>query len=262
MSLTPHNNFNSSAQSNDETSLDKATRSLRAKYEITSWVYDVLDYPWERQYRQWRPSLLQDLSGRVLEVGVGTGRNLQHYTHEAQVVGVDLSPAMLSIARKRMKQAVCDVSLLQNDATRLSNVQTGQFDWYVATFLYCVLPDELQPLALGEMVRVLKPGGRFRILEIVYSKDPRLFRRQQRLARLVEMVYGARFDRQTLRFLQQNNCVEISETRFLKADTYLLIEGYKKKPTVAFSSCRGGATITPSRQVPQKVYDPATQLDN
>jgi ubiquinone/menaquinone biosynthesis C-methylase UbiE len=118
----------------------------------------------------------------------------------------------------------------------MSEMPVCRFDWYIATFLYCVLPDDLQPLALSEMVRVLKPGGRFRILEIVYSKDPRLARRQQWLARLVETLYGARFDRHTLQLLQQNDEVKISATRFLKADTYLLIEGYKKKPTGEFLS--------------------------
>ncbi len=246
MLSTPQNHLTSSSQSN----VDKTTRALCEKYQFISWFYDILDYPWERQYRRWRQSLLQDLGGRVLEAGVGTGRNLRYYPREAHVVGVDLSPGMLSIARKRTKQAACDVTLVHNDATRLSDVPACQFDWYIATFLYCVLPDDLQPLALSEMVRVLKPGGRFRILEIVYSKDPRLARRQKRLARLVETLYGARFDRHTLQLLQQNDCVEISETRFLKADTYLLIEGSKKKPAVAFSSWVSAAS---SPRVPEQV---------
>jgi len=217
----------SSSRSNDDRKLDEATRALCMKYQIASWFYDILDYPWERQYRRWRPTLLQDLSGNVLEAGVGTGRNLRHYPREAHVVGADFSPAMLSVAKKRTKQAVCHVTLLHNDATRLLDVPDRHFDWYIATFLFCVLPDELQRPALSEMVRVLKPGGRFKILEIVYSKDPRLSRRQRRLARLVEALYGARFDRRTLQLLQQNASVEITETRFLKADTYLSIEGYK-----------------------------------
>lgn len=250
MLLTPQNHLTSFRQSSGETKLDEASRTLRKKYEFTSWFYDILDYPWERQYRRWRPLLLQDLNGTVLEAGVGTGRNLRHYPREVRVTGIDLSPGMLSKAKKRTKQSVCDVTLLHNDATRLSDVAACQFDWYIATFLYCVLPDELQPLALSEMVRVLKPGGRFRILEIVYSKDPRLARRQQRLARLVEAVYGARFDRHTLQFLLQNDDVAISETRFLKADTYLLIEGYKKELTGEFSSGLDGTGSTNFPQVP------------
>ncbi|MBI2477432.1 MAG: class I SAM-dependent methyltransferase [Planctomycetia bacterium] len=242
MLLTPQNHLTSFRPSSGATNLDEASRTLRKKYEFTSWFYDILDYPWERQYRRWRPSLLQDLAGKVLEAGVGTGRNLRHYPREVHVTGVDISPGMLSKASRRTKQSVCDVTLLHNDATRLSDVPACQFDWYIATFLYCVLPDELQPLALSEIV--LKPGGRFRILEIVYSKDPRLARRQERLARWVEAVYGARFDRHTLQHLLQNDDVAISETRFLKADTYLLIEGYKRKLADEFSSDTGRTGVT------------------
>ncbi len=49
------------------------------RYDVTAWFYDILDYPWELQYRKWRSGLLEDVSGEVLEAGVGTGRNLKYY---------------------------------------------------------------------------------------------------------------------------------------------------------------------------------------
>jgi hypothetical protein len=49
------------------------------RYNITALFYDLLDSPWELQYRKWRPELVGDLRGEVLEAGVGTGRNLGHY---------------------------------------------------------------------------------------------------------------------------------------------------------------------------------------
>jgi len=207
---------------------DEATSALVRKYRFTSWFYDILDYPWERQYRRWRPSLLSEISGTVLEAGVGTGRNLQHYPPEANVSACDLSPSMMRIATKRAKKAACQVRVLCQHATRLRDLRSNHFDWYIATFLFCVLPDHLQPLALAELVRVLKPGGRFKILEMVYSKEPRLLRRQKLFAPFVEKVYGARFDRHTLEHLREDDRIGITEARFLKADTYLLIEGCKK----------------------------------
>lgn len=209
---------------------DAPTHFLARKYRIASWFYDILDYPWERQYRHWRPLLLRDVQGAVLEAGVGTGRNLKHYLSTAHVTAIDLSPEMLTIAKRRSKEATCSVTLLQQDALHLQDLPSDHFDWYIATFLYCVLPDEPQPRALEEMIRVLKPGGRFKLLEIVYSKDTTLRRRQEFLAPLVEKLYGARFDRQTLAYLQEKDSIEIVNTRFLRADTYLLIEG-RKKPT-------------------------------
>ena len=69
--------------------------SLRAKYNITAMFYDILDYPWERIYREWRPWLLGDLRGKVLEAGVGTGRNFQHYHESVELTGVDLDVYLL-----------------------------------------------------------------------------------------------------------------------------------------------------------------------
>lgn len=207
--------------------MNRASHALFRKYQFTSWFYDVLDYPWERQYRRWRPSLLEELRGSVLEAGVGTGRNLRHYHPDVCLTGIDLSPGMLSFARKRAEKAACDTTLLCRDATQLAHIPSDHYDWYISTFMYCVMPDHLQPLAIREMTRVLKPGGRFKILEIIYSKTHNLLRRQKLLAPFVEKVYGARFDRHTLEHLKENRLVRIAQTRFLKADTYLLIEGFK-----------------------------------
>ncbi|PIP65626.1 class I SAM-dependent methyltransferase [Candidatus Peregrinibacteria bacterium CG10_big_fil_rev_8_21_14_0_10_49_16] len=207
---------------------EDATHSLARKYRVISWFYDILDYPWERQYRHWRPLFLKDVDGTVLEAGVGTGRNLRHYPLKVHVTGIDLSPEMLTIAKRSARKAACSVTLLQQDAVSLRDVPSDHFDWYIATFLYCVLPDELQPRALEEMIRVLKPGGRFKLLEIVYSKNENLRRRQERVVPFVEKLYGARFDRHTLEYLKRNDHIEILSARFLKADTYLLIEGRRK----------------------------------
>ena len=200
-------------------------RLLQAKYRITAWFYDILDYPWERAYRRWRPGLLADVRGAVLEAGVGTGRNLRHYHPHVQLTGIDLSPHMLKRASKRANAAASSVELRHDDATTMQSVPSGQYDWLISTFLCCVMPNELQPLAIEQFERVLKPGGHFKLLEIVYSKNPRLRRRQQRLAPFVEKVYGARFDRNTLSYIQKAPHLKITRTTFLKHDTYLLIEG-------------------------------------
>lgn len=86
---------------------DPRTAALERTYRLTAPLYDILDWPWERQYRQWRPEVVGEVDGRVLEVGVGTGQNLPHYPREASVKAVDLSEAMLSRARRRSKQAPC-----------------------------------------------------------------------------------------------------------------------------------------------------------
>ena len=202
--------------------------SLRAKYNVTAMFYDILDYPWERIYREWRPGLLGDLRGRVLEAGVGTGRNFQHYHESVELTGVDLSDVMLRKATNKASKASCKIELLHDDASIMRQVDTNHYDWVISTFLCCVMPDEFQPMALDQFSRVLKPGGKFKLLEMVYSKNSKIRRRQDFFAAFVEKVYGARFDRKTVQFIEESNDLEITSKRFLKDDDYLLIEGVNK----------------------------------
>ncbi len=198
---------------------------LQAKYNITAYFYDILDYPWERVYRQWRPSLVGDLRGKVLEVGVGTGRNLQFYHQDIDLVAIDLSNQMLHRAKKRMTKSKCKVRLVNEDATTMQSINSNEYDWVFSTFMCCVMPDEIQQLAIKQFSRVLKQDGRFRVLEIVFSKNSQIKKRQERLASFVEKVYGARFDRNTLSYFEQSPHLKITNTSYLKDDTYLLIEG-------------------------------------
>ena len=88
-------------------SIHEDNRFLQAKYNITAWLYDILDYPWERQYRHWRPVLLKDVQGEVLEAGVGSGRNLRYYPSNVNLIGIDICLEMLRRAMKRSKAALC-----------------------------------------------------------------------------------------------------------------------------------------------------------
>jgi ubiquinone/menaquinone biosynthesis C-methylase UbiE len=203
--------------------------SLRAKYNITALFYDVLDYPWERIYREWRPVLLGDLRGKVLEAGVGTGRNFKYYHKSVQLTGIDLSNVMLRKAAKKAEKAHCKIDLLHDDASMMRMVNSNEFDWIISTFLCCVMPDEFQPMALEQFGRILKPGGQFRLLEMVYSKNKKIRRRQDFFAPFVEKVYGARFDRKTAQYIEESADLAITSKRFLKDDVYLLIEGVKKQ---------------------------------
>jgi ubiquinone/menaquinone biosynthesis C-methylase UbiE len=131
------------------------TLSLRERYERIAPYYDLLDYPFEqKRYRHIRPQLFAGMGGRILDAGVGTGRNIAYYPQGADVTGVDLSPAMLSRARARAAEAGREVDLRLMDVTKL-DLPDDSFDAAVASFLFCVMPDELQPDALREIRRVV-----------------------------------------------------------------------------------------------------------
>ena len=104
--------------------------------------------------------------GEVLEIGVGTGRNLPHYRNDVRLTGVELSPAMLEIARARARELGREVDLRVGDAQALE-FREDSFDTVVCTLSLCTIPDDRA--AVAEVRRVLRLGGRFLLLEHVRS---------------------------------------------------------------------------------------------
>jgi ubiquinone/menaquinone biosynthesis C-methylase UbiE len=95
-------------------------------------------------------------AGDTLEVGVGTGLNLAFYPSDISLTGIDFSPGMLDVARRRAEQLGRKIDLRQADALDLP-FPDASFDTVVATYVLCAVPDE--GLAVKEMTRVLRPGG-------------------------------------------------------------------------------------------------------
>jgi ubiquinone/menaquinone biosynthesis C-methylase UbiE len=104
--------------------------------------------------------------GDVLEVGAGTGRNLDAYPDGIQLICIDLSPAMLERARERARQLGRDADLQLGDAQALG-FAAESFDTVVVTLALCAVPDHRQ--AIREIGRLLRQGGRFVWLEQVRS---------------------------------------------------------------------------------------------
>lgn len=113
--------------------------------------------------REWATSLVR---GKVLEVAVGTGRNLEHYAPGTKVTGIELSGEMLAIARKRAGAAAADIDLREGDAQALEFADES-FDTVLITLALCTIPDDRK--AAAEAYRVLRPGGRLVLLEHVRS---------------------------------------------------------------------------------------------
>lgn len=192
------------------------------RYQRIAWAYDLLDLPFEYgRYRKIRPQMFRGLSGRILDAGVGTGRNFPFYPPGAEVVGIDLSPAMLARAERRREAAATVVELRQMDVTRL-DFPDHSFDAAVATFLFCVLPDDLQVAAMRELRRVVKPGGFIRCLE--YTRPSGGIRRA--ITYLwepwVRWAYGAGFDRRTEARAPEAG-LQIVEARFVHDELIKLL---------------------------------------
>jgi ubiquinone/menaquinone biosynthesis C-methylase UbiE len=192
------------------------------RFQRIAWAYDLLDLPFEYgRYRKIRPQLFEGFSGRILDAGVGTGRNFPFYPRGSQVVGIDLSPAMLARAERRRATAATTVELREMDVTQL-DFADHSFDAAVATFLFCTLPDEIQVAAMRELGRVVKKGGMIRCLE--YTRPSSGFRRV--MTRLwepwVHWAYGASFDRQTERWATEAG-LKLFESRFVHDELIKLL---------------------------------------
>ena len=194
-----------------------------ARYQRIAPFYDLLDLPFEYgRYRKIRPQLFAGLSGLILDAGVGTGRNFPFYPPGARIVGIDLSPAMLARAARRRPLSAAEIELRQMDVTQIE-LPDRHFDAAVATFLFCVLPDELQVPALRELGRVTKPGAVIRLLE--YTRPQGAFRRA--MTKLwepwVRWAYGAGFDRRTEEHIPEAG-LHLIQSRFVVDDLIKILE--------------------------------------
>jgi ubiquinone/menaquinone biosynthesis C-methylase UbiE len=133
----------------------------------------------QRQVERYRRNLIPAASGRVLEIGVGSGLNFPHYASDVtEVIGLDPSERLLSMARRRAETACAPVGLIQGSATAIP-LGDDSVDTLVMTWTLCSIPDPLA--ALGEMRRVLKPGGLLLFVEHGLSPEPGAARWQHRL---------------------------------------------------------------------------------
>jgi SAM-dependent methyltransferase len=142
---------------------------------------DLVGGPMERKppIRDARRRLLAEAGGRVLEVGAGTGANLQHYpVGVADLTLTDEMDGMLRRAGRRAGKLGREIVTTRAPVESLP-FEDNSFDTVVASLLLCSVDD--QDRALAEIRRVLKPGGRYLFLEHVRSGDPQVARRQDRL---------------------------------------------------------------------------------
>ena len=144
-----------------------STESVRRHYDRRAESYDRLIAPFESLFfgggREWACSRAR---GEVLEIALGTGRNLPFYPEGVRLTGVELSPKMLAIARRRAHKLNAGFDLRTGDAQDLP-FPGASFDTVVATLALCTIPDDRR--AVAEAARVLRPGGRLLLLEHVRS---------------------------------------------------------------------------------------------
>ena len=141
-----------------------------------------------RQLVPYRERVIGAAEGRVLEIGIGSGRNLPFYGSQVrEVVGIEPSARLREMAEKAEHKSSTNVSLVRASAENIP-LDDNSFDTVVTTWTLCSIPDAHR--ALGEMRRVLKPSGQLLFVEHGLAPDIAVRKWQDRLTPIWKRIGG------------------------------------------------------------------------
>jgi len=169
--------------------------ATRNRYNRLASHYDIMESLMEGTFGLWRRSLLASTKGKVLEVGVGTGKNFPLYPPGADVTGIDVAERMLALAKAKVARLNLPFNLREQDVQQL-DFSDNTFDTAVATFVFCSVPDPVK--GLRELRRVVKAGGRILLLEHVRIDKPIIGFIMDCLNPLIVRLVGANINRRTV----------------------------------------------------------------
>lgn len=206
-------------------SLGRETAATRARYQRIAPFYDLMDVLPEKRYIPWRERLWSLVAGpRVLEVGVGTGKNMPFYPPKMKITAIDLTPGMLERAEKRASDLNLPVDLRIGDVQCLEFPDEA-FDTVLATYVFCSVPDPV--LGLKEVLRVTKPRGQALFIEHVRSEKLIFGAFMDLVDPLVVRMMGPHINRRTVQYVQRSG-LEIREIGDLgMGDIFKLIVAQK-----------------------------------
>lgn len=160
-----------------------------------------------------RTELLANITGDVLEIGFGTGINLEYYPVSVQsLTSVDVNPGVQKLAQKRLARTALPVKfeLINGEALPMPD---NSYDAVVSTWTLCSIPNVQQ--ALREIRRVLKPSGRFYFVEHGLHPEPQIAKWQHRLTPVQKrLADGCHLDRDILALIAEAGLVVESYRQF------------------------------------------------
>ena len=200
----------------------KNTEAARRRYNRIAPFYDFMEGLVEKsRYSRWRELLWSKVEGnKILEVGVGTGKNFPYYPANTEITAIDFSEKMLSRATEKARKLGMEIVLQQMDVQNL-NFEDDIFDTVVATFVFCSVPDPIK--GLMEIKRVCKPGGKVLLLEHVLSANPILAWLMNLANPAVVRIMGPNINRKTVINVSKSR-LEVEKVTDLAAGIFKLIE--------------------------------------
>jgi len=154
---------------------------------IYAWMLVKGSPKYQRAVAAHKRKLFADVRGDVLEIGPGTGVNLPYYRADIRWIGIEPNPFMHAYLRKEAERLGLNVDLRLGTAERLE-AEDNSVDAVVSTLVLCSVPD--LAVTLQEVLRVLKPGGRFLFMEHVAAPRGTRLRRVQRWVRPLWKIIG------------------------------------------------------------------------
>ncbi|MGE4283528.1 MAG: class I SAM-dependent methyltransferase [Clostridia bacterium] len=172
------------------------TEKIKKRYDRVSGIYDFMEKLMDdAKMRRWRKEIIEQLCGKILEVGVGTGKNIEYYPENTNIVAIDFSSKMLDKAREKVDKLGKKVDLIQMDAQSME-FEDNTFDAVFTSCVFCSVPDPVR--GLREIRRVCKNNGKIIMLEHVRSEKEIIGLLMDIFNPLVVSTYGANINRRTV----------------------------------------------------------------
>ena len=210
-----------------EIKISLGLKQVKKRYNRFSLIYDLLTWPVERLvFARWRRNALKGLKGRILEIGVGTGKNLIYYDYdEVELVGVDISKGMLDRARTKAKDKGYPVTLKLLSSEKLP-FKENRFDYVVSTFLLCSVSDQIK--MLREMKRVLNGSGKIIMLEHMLSQNKLIAFFENLHNPLARFLFGCNVNRDTIKSIKKSGLKIFKSENLALKDVFKKLEVAKK----------------------------------
>lgn len=184
----------------------KQTERIKKRYDRLAAVFDYMSHMIRDS---WRKDLVGDLSGRILEVGVGTGANLPFYPKGAHVIGIDFSPNMLEKAAEKIAKCEATIILKEMDIEAL-DFPDDTFDVIVSTCVFCSVPNPVK--GFKELRRVVKPKGKIVMLEHMRSENEVIGKALDLINPLATRLSGTNVNRRTMENIEKAGLHIIEES--------------------------------------------------
>lgn len=195
---------------------------IKSRYNRIAPVYDLMEGLMEKgKMNSWRQDLWDkvneykpEVDGKLLEAGIGTGKNIKYYPDDIEIFAIDFSEKMLEEASKKADKYNKDVSLINMDIEKLK-FPDGHFDIIVTSCVFCSVPNPVK--GLKELSRVSKPEGKIIMLEHMKTDKEPLGTLMDAFNWVSLYTWGANINRETMRNIKKAN-LEVVEVRDLLLD--------------------------------------------